>query len=184
MKPLHLTSIDPASRQRTVKALQQRWLDGDENIRRAFAAADFASACAAIHDHFAEMDRREQVYVNNRYQVHVRYFAEEAAHLSIRRLDRQPVHDWRDLQEIKNQLLGPECEAVELYPAESRRVDTANQYHLWGYRNPSRRFPLGFDSGRIVSDDSLAGSVNRPLSESDKNNLRTDGPPSPTEAGI
>jgi hypothetical protein len=37
------------------------------------------------------------------------------------------VHDWRDLQRIKNQLVGPECEAVELYPAESRKVDTANQ---------------------------------------------------------
>lgn len=39
-------------------------------------------------------------------------------HLSIKRLSKGVVHDWRELQRIKNELTHPECEAVELYPAE------------------------------------------------------------------
>ena len=41
-------------------------------------------------------------------------------------------------------------EAVELYPAESRLVDNANQWHLWcvtGFR-----FPFGF-AERLVSEE-------------------------------
>src|SRR6187402_3694185 len=45
-------------------------------------------------------------------------------HLDIRRLDGGPCNDWRNFQQIKNELVGPEYEAVELFPAESRLVDT------------------------------------------------------------
>lgn len=62
--------------------------------------------------------------------------------LSIRRQDRQPIRSWRDLQDIKNQILGTEAEAVELFPAESRKVDAVNQYHLFG--SLSMRVPFGF----------------------------------------
>ena len=82
--------------------------------------------------------------------------------LSIRRNDREPVRDWRDCQRIKNEIVGPECEAIELYPAESRLTDTANQFHIWAIRDPTFRFPFGFFEGRLVSDTSEAGSVQRP----------------------
>ena len=62
-------------------------------------------------------------------------------HLSIRNADRSARHDWRDFQRIKNQLAGPEWEAVEIYPAESRLVDAANQYHLWCFQFT---FGIGF----------------------------------------
>lgn len=54
--------------------------------------------------------------------------------LAIRNRDHSDKHDWRDFQRIKNELLGPEEEAVELYPAESRLTDTKNEYHLWCIR--------------------------------------------------
>lgn len=73
-------------------------------------------------------------------------------HLSIKRNDREPIHDWRELQGIKNALVGPEHEGVELYPAEGRKVDTANQYHLWVLANSADCFPFGFAT-RAVSDD-------------------------------
>jgi hypothetical protein len=38
--------------------------------------------------------------------------------LSAKRVDREPLQDWRVLQEIKNALVGEECEAIELFPAE------------------------------------------------------------------
>ena len=80
--------------------------------------------------------------------------------LSIRRQDREPVRDWRDMQTIKNQLLGPECEAVEIYPAESRLVDAANQFHLFGFTDPSMRIPFGFPT-RGVTDSTVSRSKQR-----------------------
>lgn len=72
-----------------------------------------------------------ETWLNNLYVVIVKQLAGGATHLSIRRQDRAPCRDWRHFQQIKNQLCGPEREALELYPAESRLVDTANQFHLW-----------------------------------------------------
>lgn len=77
-------------------------------------------------------------------------------HLSIRRRDRKAVHDWRDLQRIKNDVAGPEREAVELYPAEARMVDTANQYHLW-VAPEGVQLEVGFAMGRVVADE--AGAI-------------------------
>jgi hypothetical protein len=108
-----------------------------------------------------------ELWKNDRYQVAVRPIggsddAVPMVMLSIKRVDRQVVHDWRDLQAIKNQLVGPECEAVELYPAESRKVDTANQYFLWCVLDPSFRFPWGFNQ-RLVSSENSGGSMQRPF---------------------
>lgn len=101
-------------------------------------------------------------YMNNRYMVHVRHCTPlvpefpPLIHLSIKRLDKEAVHDWRDFQRIKNEIVGPEAEGVELYPAESRLVDTANQYHIWCLP-PGHVFPFGFDEGRVVSEETGDG---------------------------
>jgi hypothetical protein len=73
-------------------------------------------------------------------------------HLSIRTQDRTPARSWRDFQRIKNQLAGPEYEGLEIYPAESRKVDTANQYHLWCFP-----FTFGFGLGdqRMVTNNDI-----------------------------
>jgi hypothetical protein len=97
------------------------------------------------------------VWLNDKYQVIVRRFeipefGGSWAHLSIKRIDKEPVHDWRDLQEIKNQLVGAECEGLELYPAQSRVVDTSNQYHIWALTSPGVRFPIGFEEGGTDED--------------------------------
>jgi hypothetical protein len=111
----------------------------------------------------------DEMWKNDVYQVAVRHLEGgpdtiPMVQLSIRRVDREAIHDWRDLQRIKNQLVGPECEAVELYPAESRLVDTANQYFLYCVLDPSFRFPWGFKR-RLVSDENAGGSRQRPLAE-------------------
>lgn len=112
----------------------------------------------------------DDVYRNDTYQVNITWkschgFGKdvEIIHLSIKRIDRAPIHDWRDLQEIKNELVGADREAIELYPAEKRRVDTANQYHLWVF--PEGQFiPVGWNT-RLVMDHGEANdnSVQRPL---------------------
>lgn len=52
-------------------------------------------------------------------------------YLSIKRIDKKSIHDWRDFQNIKNELVSKDREAIEIYPKEDRLVDTANQYHLF-----------------------------------------------------
>jgi hypothetical protein len=105
---------------------------------------------------------RGQFWRNDRYQVHRRTLPAGWVWLSIHRLSREPCRDWRDLQRIKNQLLGEECEAVELYPAESRLVDSANEYHLIGCSDPTWRFPFGFTE-RLVLDHPPGKAKQRPL---------------------
>jgi hypothetical protein len=93
--------------------------------------------------------QRGAAYANDRYLVIVHKAPDDMVYLVVNRLDREPVRDWRDLQRIKNELIGPECEAVELFPAESRLVDTANMYHLWGCTDPSYRFPFGYQQRAV-----------------------------------
>jgi hypothetical protein len=62
--------------------------------------------------------------------------------LGINAIDGSARHDWRDFQAIKNQLAGEECEAFELYPAESRLLDPSNYYTLWCFPG-LRRIKVG-----------------------------------------
>lgn len=100
-----------------------------------------------------EKARAHHVFVNSIYQVSVWYEHSDVfgdiAHLSIKTHDKQARHDWRDMQRIKNELCGEDTEGVELFPAESRLVDTANQYHLFVFR--TYKIPLGFTE-RLVGD--------------------------------
>ena len=106
----------------------------------------------------------DRIFVNSRYQVNL-HDEEDFVHLSIKTLDKRPARDWRDFQRIKNELVGEECEGLELFPAESRLVDTANQYHLWVYRNPNFRIPVGWECGRHVESTATGGATQRPLEQ-------------------
>tara|TARA_R100001015_G_C4635048_1_gene203269 strand:- start:9449 stop:9997 length:549 start_codon:yes stop_codon:yes gene_type:complete len=58
------------------------------------------------------------------------------------------LRDWRDFQEIKNDLAGRNREAVEVYPDENKLVDEVNTYHLWVY-------PEGFETPMGWTDRSV-----------------------------
>jgi hypothetical protein len=73
-----------------------------------------------------------ELWKNNLYVVTVtRHALGFVTELSIRRVDRTHITDWRHKQRIKNEIAGEEVEAMELYPAMSRLMDTANQAYLW-----------------------------------------------------
>ena len=57
---------------------------------------------------YESIAREESVLINSRYQVNIRKIGDTMVHLSIKRRDKAPVHDWRDLQRIKNEVVGPE----------------------------------------------------------------------------
>src|SRR3954466_1854884 len=101
------------------------------------------------------------VWENDPYLVEVAYHA-PYIQLNISRHDGAACTCWREFQQIKNELVVPEFEAIELFPAESRLVDTANQYHLWVYADPKFRFPVGF-LDRFVLDKpvKMASYTNR-----------------------
>lgn len=117
----------------------------------------------------------EEVWVNDIYTVQVRRHLKVPAvldeegkpflicWLSIKRNDQAPITDWRHMQWIKNQLVGEECEGCELFPAESRLVDGANQYHLWVFENPTFRFPFGFTERSVTESNQVKGTVQRPF---------------------
>lgn len=83
-----------------------------------------------------------EVYVNNIYQVrvyrgseaddlvHIEQLKGKCTWLSMKRKDKRPMNNWQDMQTIKNRLVGTECDAFQIFPAESRMINTANQYHL------------------------------------------------------
>jgi hypothetical protein len=111
-----------------------------------------------------------RIMVNSRYQVFVydKRMAggmnhQQITHLSIKRHDREAIHDWRELQRIKNEICGPACEAVELYPAESRLMDTSNQFHLWVLPE-GMGWPFGY-TGRAVVKESGNGAKQRPFED-------------------
>ena len=91
-----------------------------------------------------------QIYENDTYVVETRYHT-PYVQLDVRRRDHGDCKNWRELQQIKNEIIGPENEAMELFPAESRLVDTANQYHLWVHVSPDYRFPFGFAERCVLS---------------------------------
>lgn len=110
------------------------------------------------------------VHRNGTYQVLERDVPDlnggVVTHLSIKRVDGGVVRDWRHLQRIKNAVCGPEREAVEIFPAESRLVDAANSFHLW-VLPAGARVSFGYET-RMVADGDVApdiGGTQRPFEE-------------------
>lgn len=115
---------------------------------------------------------RIKIWQNNRYQVHehspelVKLAGMGGAEgwpdliwLSVRRRDRAILKDWRDMQRIKDEIVGPRHEALELYPSRKRIVDSSNQYHLWVLTVPDLCFPFGYRTRDVVLDPKEAQAV-------------------------
>ena len=120
---------------------------------------DFMGTYKVNRERAEEMQRtvqRDKLFVNDTYSVTVSPPMDTFGqvwhpfiHLAIMRHDKQPAHSWSDLQVIKNELVGVEHEAIEIYPAESRLVDMAAQYHLWVFESPKVRIPTGWTSRMV-----------------------------------
>jgi hypothetical protein len=134
--------------------------EAEEIVRREICSTPNQEYSEEVVEHAIDQMICCEYYKNNKYQVAV-YPPETNAHLadaswpavihlSIKSIDKSPVHDWSDLQRIKNEIIGNENEAIEIYPAESRLVNMANQYHLWVFKDPNVRIPIGFNEGRKV----------------------------------
>ena len=129
----------------------------------AITGGDKATAKKAIRKSMLEISKQEN-WSNDIYKCAVMPVTTDGiTELAITRLDREAIHDWRDIQRIKNDVMGAEREAVELYPSESRLVDTSNTY--WLYVLPEgAQFSFGMTDGRSIAtakQASLIGAVQR-----------------------
>lgn len=52
-------------------------------------------------------------------------------HLRVLRVDGRDGISWDDLQRIKNEIVGADRLAVEVYPPEAELVNEVNMRHLW-----------------------------------------------------
>lgn len=89
-------------------------------------------------------------YLNNRYSVQISALVaggQEMLHLRVRRHDGAMPRSWADLQRIKDELVGAERVAVQVFPAASELVDEANLAHLWVFPE-GYRLPFGLHSRR------------------------------------
>ena len=126
-----------------------------EEWERAWSTPDQEFRISEAHyDYYM----RKEVWANDEYWAvldklceigtHTLFLGYALWHLSIRRRNEKPLHEWPIIQGIKNKVVGEEFEAIELYPADSRIMDIGNVRHLWiiapkkGETGPPR-FPLG-----------------------------------------
>jgi hypothetical protein len=103
----------------------------------------------------------DRVVGNSRYYVEI-FKHSDYTKLSIGNKDGSAKRDWRDFQQIKNELLGDEEEAVELYPAETRLIDNGNRFHLYSY--PGKKFEFGMQE-RFISE---GGPSQRPFRDGER----------------
>lgn len=74
--------------------------------------------------------KRERVVLSETHQVAITDMGNGVVHLSIKRRDKSVIDDRTELAAI-GRVLCPDRVCLELFPAEDRLVDTANQYHLF-----------------------------------------------------
>ena len=151
----------------------------DELVRRwreahPLAAAERSSALKPLMrmEEWKQVNRThpEEIWFNDTYEVTVRRRDTDPVfgayggmiQLGISSLDGTARHDWRDFQAIKNQLAGLECEAFELYPAESRLLDPSNYFSLWCFPG-LKRIKVGINGEREVLDAAQALAPQRAL---------------------
>ncbi len=148
------TSVTPRSEEQLIKEA--------EKVVKAFPHMTIEQAKMGLHkDIYAE------IYVNDIYQVavyrnedaddlvHVEELKGRCTWLSIKRRDKRPVNNWQDMQTIKNRLVGVNCDAIQMFPAESRMVNTANQYHLIVLPE-GQGLPFGWGKRAVSTEDRSA----------------------------
>ena len=150
---LEIASLQPASE----AVMQQRIADA----KRLQPHLDDSLIRAGL-----EREERAEVWINSHYQINVYrgHDADELVHapdlqgrctwLSIKRRDKKPVNSWQDFQTMKNVLVGVDCDAIQIYPAEKNLINTANQYHLICFPEDAS-LPFGWKRRLINSESGI-----------------------------
>jgi hypothetical protein len=113
---------------------RQRRLAAEKELKKPVTAFDQCDLSAASFIP-AGMTR---AFRNTRFTVmvydHAKVTTGTACRVMIQKHDDTifPNH-WKEIQQIKNEIFGPETTAVEYFPAESDLIDDHNIYWIWIY---------------------------------------------------
>jgi hypothetical protein len=88
-----------------------------------------------------EIARLLNFYKNKIYSAQV-IMSKTGPLLGIRRHDQSIDVPWVHKQRIKNEIMGEDAQAVEVFPTQDTLVDGANMYWLWIIRGEFRIFEL------------------------------------------
>lgn len=136
------------SQMRAAKAIERKVVGGAE--WPAWRWSYFPKGSVG-HGWCAEIDRA----VSNTVYVALVRFLDGGmmgrVHLAIRTpANREPP--WRDLQRIKNEIMGPDRFAVQVCPPSDRLIDDADMYHLWV-------MPRGYEPGFGLHPRDIGGDA-------------------------
>ena len=74
---------------------------------------------------------RNSFYIVFRKELEPEKGLDGAVRLSIKQNQGKAIREWKHLQRIKNELVGPEREAAEIFPPESMLADMSHEHHLF-----------------------------------------------------
>jgi len=126
--------------------VEERASDGTmiSSMSRVVASMDYLLTMLNRAEPSASLCFRNGEFVVGLQQVTYRFI-----YVLVNRCDRGTI-SWPELQEIKNQLVGQDRWAFQLFPAEGEKIDMVNTYHLFVY--PKGRKPK---VGRLPKDTSV-----------------------------
>lgn len=83
-----------------------------------------------------ELEPGESYWRNSFYLVFVKELEPErgregAVRLSVKHNQGKAIREWKHLQRIKNEIVGDDREAVEIFPPESMVTSLDNEHHLF-----------------------------------------------------
>jgi len=140
MKPMVKVQRDPAS---SVQLRLNLSAAPPEYFHQYFAGRDPSpEEKAEFIERAVEALAPDHVYENDLYHVEVKY-TPPFAHLYIRRHDGLPCNEWHDLQQIKNEIVGPENEAMKIFPGGDRPSESPGECCLCVHTDPTFRFSSG-----------------------------------------
>jgi len=84
-----------------------------------------------------------ETWQNSRYMVRVYRRDDAIRALQVQDATGPQGPHWADLQRVKNEIAGPEAEAYEIYPAESRLIDGGGPVYWLFVVPPGERAPGG-----------------------------------------
>jgi hypothetical protein len=102
--------------------------------------------------------KQEKIYIDTKKYPHLKHVTKEWVtsdgvyrvlfdqvsgwdHLRVHRIDGLPIHNYMDLQKIKNLIFGENISAIEVYPKQSDFKDGSSTYHLWTRKNLHEEIP-------------------------------------------
>ena len=114
------------------------------DMSRIIASVDFWLTMLNQTEPSASLCFRNREFVVGLKQVTYRFI-----YVLVNRCDGGTI-SWPELQEIKNQLVGQDRWAFQLFPAEAEKINMVNTYHLFAY--PKGRKPK---VGRLSNNGGL-----------------------------